>query len=97
MGEWAKPLARSGIEGSPADISTFPPSRWVAITLDTDFPGGVCRGLWVGQTGNVEVITAYGDTVTIPGVQAGSLLPGFFTRVKQGATTVAEASILAVY
>lgn len=59
-----------------------PASRGYAITPDnnTDVPV-TTRGLWVGGAGAVKVTLDGGDTVTLSGVTAGTLLPLRVTRV----------------
>ena len=73
----------------PVDYQSVTPSDTVDLT------GGMCRGLWIGGAGNVVVITAKGTTVTISGALAGSIIPGYFTRVKSTSTTA--TLILAIY
>lgn len=68
----------------------FLPYDYQPLTLDTDFPNGLSNALWVGATGNVEVITAAGTTIVIPGVQGGSYLIGQFIQVVTTNTTVAS-------
>ncbi len=55
----------------------------------------VTRALWIGGAGNVAVVTLDGSTVTIKGVQAGTLLPIRVSRVKSTGTTATD--ILALY
>lgn len=47
----------------------------------------VTRALFVGVTGDVEVVTAAGDQVTFRGIAAGTLLPMRVRRVKSDQTT----------
>ncbi len=47
----------------------------------------VARGLWVGGAGDVKVTTANGDTITLSGVQAGTLIPVAVSRVFATLTT----------
>ena len=69
-----------------------------AVTLDTDlkFP---TKALWIGAAGNVSVVTRAGQTVVIPGVPAGFILPVRVTRVTSSNTSVASPStnILALF
>lgn len=55
---------------------------------DNDLPNGVCRGLWVGTAGSVEVITrdeaGRGESTSVTFVGVSGLLPGRFSRVKEG-------------
>lgn len=53
-----------------------PCERLAAVTPhDTDELGYVTRALFVGGAGTVKVTTVKGDTVTLTGVAAGSILP----------------------
>lgn len=54
---------------------------------DTDELATVSRALWVGGAGNVSVLMAGGETVTISGVAAGTLLPIQVRRVNATNTT----------
>lgn len=59
----------------------------------TDIP--VTRGLYIGTTGNLTVITAAGNTVPWVAVPAGQILPIQVTRVKATGTTA--SNIVAMY
>lgn len=63
---------------TPSDATTIP----------------VTRSLWIGVTGNVAVIDADGNTVTIPNVPVG-VLPVQVQKVMSTNTTA--SSILAFY
>lgn len=55
----------------------------------------VSRALYVGGAGNLVVVTAGGDTVTLVGATAGQIIP---IRVKQiKATLTTATSIVALY
>lgn len=60
-----------------------------------DLSGGVARALYVGTTGDVEVIMAGGTTVVFSSVPAGYILPIRVSRVKAANTTASD--ILALY
>lgn len=49
------------------------------------------RGIWVGGAGAVKVVLTGGDTVTLSGVTAGTLLP---IRAKQVLSTGTTATLL---
>ena len=51
--------------------------------------------LYVGTAGDVDIITAGGDSVLLTGVLAGSFIPIQVTRVKSGSTTA--LTILALW
>lgn len=55
------------------------------------------RALWVGAAGDVSLVFLDGTTDTISGVQAGTLLPFQVLRVNDTGTTVANASLKAIY
>lgn len=59
-----------------------------AITLDTDFPEGVCRGLYVGAAGDISVRKIDGTDIVLPAVPVG-ILPVAVIRVNATGTTVA--------
>jgi hypothetical protein len=54
----------------------------------------VARALYVGGAGNVAVVTAEGDTITIVGVTAGTLLPLMITQVMSTNTTATNMTAL---
>jgi hypothetical protein len=57
-----------------SDLS--PLSNAAAVTLhDTNELANYSRALWVGGAGNLKVTTAGGDTVTLSGIPAGTLIP----------------------
>lgn len=67
---------------------TNPASRAVAVTpSDSVDLVAASRGIWVGTGGNLAVITAGGDTVTVPNVQDGTLVPIRASRVLATGTT----------
>lgn len=67
-----------------------------SVTLDADLTH-LSRALWVGADGDVAVLTARGETVTVPGVKQGTLLPVRIKQVKTTGTTVAANKLLAFY
>lgn len=74
-------LSKSANDTAPAvDIRTF--------TLDTDFPQGVCRGLYVGATGDISVRKIDGTDIVLPAVPVG-IWPFAVTRINTTGTTVA--------
>lgn len=60
-----------------------------------DLTDGATKGIYVGGAGNLRVITANGETVTITAVPVGSILPIVVTRVLSTSTTA--TNILALY
>lgn len=48
------------------------------------------RALWVGGAGDVSVITAGGDTVTLEGAAAGGIIPVCVSRVRATGTTATD-------
>lgn len=82
------------------DIYSATQGRAVTPTDNTAIP--VTRALWVGGAGNLVVkfadvvdVTTAGNTVTITGVPAGTLLP-FAVKCVNSASTTAT-SIVALY
>lgn len=53
------------------------------------------RALWIGGAGNIVLVTQDGSTITLKGVQAGTLIPIRATRVK--ATNTTATDIVALY
>lgn len=78
-----------------------PAAELVAANVDdaVDLTNGITRAIWVGSAGNVSVVDAAGNTVTITGIPAGSLLPFQIKRIRSTNTTVTSptTNILAVY
>lgn len=64
------------------------PSRAAAIT-PSDTAETFGSALYVGSGGNVAIVTEHGDSVTIPNVNGGTLLPIRFKQVKVTGTTAA--------
>ena len=54
---------------------------------DTADLSAVTRAVYVGGSGNMVVITAGGETVTLTGLVVGTLLPIAVSRVKSTNTT----------
>lgn len=66
-----------------------------AVTAsDTTELTKVARALYVGGAGNMAVVTAEGDTITILGVTAGTLLPLMVTQVMSTNTTATNITAL---
>ena len=74
-----------------------PANDGVAVTPadGSDLTGGICKSLYIGGTGNVNVDTANGTTVVFAGLPAGSILPVRVKRVRSTSTTA--TSIVALY
>ena len=53
------------------------------------------RGFYVGTGGDLEVVTAGGETVTVPDVPAGTVVPIRATRVR--AANTSAAGIIALW
>jgi hypothetical protein len=65
------------------------------VVLDQPLPSyGV---IYVGAPGSVSVVTAQGTTVTFTGLLAGSVIPVQVRQVASAGTTVAAASLIAIY
>jgi hypothetical protein len=79
--------------GSNASASSL---KAVTPHASNDLPDGVCRALWVGGAGNVQLI-AEDDTVAqvLAGVPAGTLIPVRTKAVRAASTTA--TSIIALY
>lgn len=61
----------------------------VLVTIapaDAAIPGGPVRSIWVGGTGNVQVMDMAGNIVIFSAVPAGTLLPIVVQQVRAGST-----------
>jgi hypothetical protein len=73
------------------DRSTSTARGVLSITPDDDVElARVTRALYVGVTGDVEVVMVDGTTATFVAVPAGTLLPIQVTKVKDAATTATD-------
>lgn len=70
--------ARSGAAVTPSDSVNFAP----------------CRALYVGGAGNVVVVFENGQSLTLTGVPAGTLLPLRIVRVNSTNTTATAMAVL---
>ena len=61
----------------------------IAPSDGTDLPV-VTRAIFVGQSGNLRVVTAGGDTVVLANVLAGVIYPIRAARVLQTGTTASD-------
>lgn len=63
--------------------------HWASVTTSdtTDLPGGTCRGLYVGVSGHVAVVTECGDSVTLQNVVAGLIHSIKLKRIRATGTT----------
>jgi hypothetical protein len=79
-----------------ADAITAPAQHGFAITPadGTDLPSET-RGLWVGASGDLVLVLASGDEVTIAGVPGGTLLPLRIRRIR--ATGTGASQLVGLY
>lgn len=86
------PRFTAGREGG-----TAPAQGLAAVTPNNaaDLPVSPTRGLYVGVSGDVSVVTAQGDTVLLKGLAAGILHPLAVVRVRSTGTTATD--IVAAY
>lgn len=92
MTSYANSLCTTWDEGSSyQDAHAVTPSDAAAL------PGGPCRGLFVGGTGTLTIITAAGTTttLTIPVGACGFTIPINATQIKATGTTA--TGIVALY
>lgn len=79
--------------GYPPSLSSL--TRGEAVTpSDSVDLGRTSRALWVGGAGAVSLITSGGDTITLTGVPAGTLLWVRATRVRSTGTTATSMTAL---
>ena len=74
-----------------------PGATYVAVTKhdSTDFAAGVCRGLYVGVSGDVVAVDADGNTCTFKSLAAGVVHPIRCKRVNSTSTTATD--MVAIY
>mgnify|MGYP001163372299 CR=1 FL=1 len=74
------------------DQNTISSKKWEAVTASdsTDFSSGICRGLYVGTTGNVAAVMDDDTAITFVGVPAGVVLPIQARRVNSTNTTASN-------
>ncbi len=75
-----------------ANEPTRPSGSFEAVTASnsTNFVKGVCRGIYVGTTGNVVVVAPDDTTATFIAVPAGAVLPVQAKRVNSTSTTASN-------
>lgn len=69
----------------------------VAVTphaSNDQWGGGLADALYIGGAGNLQVVTANGQTVVINGVTAGTLLELRVSRVLAASTTATNITAL---
>ena len=84
-----------GTDNSTADIAGG--NGDASIKIRTTFPGSDDRGccLYVGDSGNVNVVMESGNTILFTGVPGGSFLPILVKQVLASSTTA--TNMLALY
>lgn len=70
------------------------PSRAATVTPNDSTDLTTEGILYIGTEGDVEVVTAGGDTVTFVAVTAGSFLPVLVSRVRASNTTADDIIVL---
>lgn len=75
---------------SPAKLG-----RAVTTSDATNFPGGICKSLYIGGAGAAVVVWEDDTTTTFSGLLAGSILPVQCKRVNATGTTA--TNIVALY
>ncbi len=73
-------VGMSSIDAPCTHAEAVTPSNSVDLTY-------VSRAIFVGGSGNLEVVTSAGETVVFNGVLSGSVLPLRVSRVKASSTT----------
>lgn len=84
--EWAS--QSTGISGPARHAAAVTPND------GADLPYAA-RSLYVGGAGDLSIVTVGGETVTLAGVQAGTIVPLCVARVRSASTTA--TSILALW
>ncbi len=79
----------------PDQVTISSGSRYVAITpADTDLANGVCRGIYLGASGNLTVLDLAGNTVQFIAPSTGVIHP---IQAKQIKAATTATSVVAVY
>ena len=74
-----------------ADAISAPAQRGFAITpSDGADLAAETRGLWVGASGDLVLVLASGDEVTLVGAVGGSVLPLRIKRIKATGTSATQ-------
>ena len=70
---------------------------YVAVTPHdtTNFTDGICRGIYVGVSGNIVAIRKDGIAITFTAVAAGTILPIRAIRINSTSTTA--TNMVAIY
>jgi hypothetical protein len=71
-----------------------PATDGVAVTPSDSTVLTTTRAIFVGGAGNLAVVMASGNSLTLTGVTAGSLLPMRVTKVKSTGTTATNIAAL---
>lgn len=76
-------------DGTFAPASSSDPAKHAAVITPNDSAdlAATTRGIYVGSSGDLAVITVSGDTVTFPNVPGGAIFPICVTRVLATGTT----------
>ena len=76
-----------GVVDTPGVAAPIYTDAFAITTSDTLDLAFVTRAIWVGGAGNIAVVTAGGETVTLNSAAAGALIPLRVSRVKATGTT----------
>ncbi|WP_020474231.1 spike base protein, RCAP_Rcc01079 family [Zavarzinella formosa] len=86
------PVVATDDYGSASSGLVAPYAHAAVLTKsDTDELTKVSRALYVGGTGNINVVTAAGETVLFSAIPVGTLLP---IRIKQLLSTNTTATLV---
>lgn len=85
---------------SPFDLfNPGPATEHAAVTpsdnVSGNHPLGLARGLYIGATGNVAIVSAQGTAVTYVGVPAGAIIQ--VQNIRVNSTNTTASSIVALF
>jgi len=79
--------------GSLVSSPTDPPSSVSTYTNDVLFSGGTCVSIFVGTTGNVNLVLDDGSSGVYMNIPSGTRLTGRFKMIKSASTTASNIII----
>lgn len=71
----------------PKQKTTSPAAYFASVTpADSALPNGPCRGIYVGGSGNLAILTPDAQTITFTGIATGVIHPISAVQIKAATT-----------